>query len=279
MSVTKGPPFRVVPVLHQAGCLLALLLLSLTCGPSAAAQGPPPIIRVMTYNIHHGRGIDGVLDLERIAHIIVESSADIVALQEVDRHVERSEQLDIVARLAELTELEHTAFGKNIDLQGGSYGNAVLSRYPITSQQNNHLRQLATGEQRGVLEVVVDVDGRRLTLLNTHLDHREDESERLFNIRQIREEILPRFDDDCLIFAGDFNDIPGSDMHREMRKMLDDAWPAAGNGEGLTFPSKEPDRRIDYVWHGEALDPRSGVVLETPASDHLPLVIEFEMCN
>ena len=84
-------------------------------------DGEQPELTVMSYNIHHGRGLDDVVDLERIAEVIVESGAEIVALQEVDVGVERSGKVDIAAELARLTGLEHYVFGKNLDLEGGHY--------------------------------------------------------------------------------------------------------------------------------------------------------------
>ena len=67
------------------------------------AQAPADTVRVMSYNIHHGEGIDQVLDLERIAKLILDAKADIVGLQEVDRGVERTAKRDLPAELAKLT--------------------------------------------------------------------------------------------------------------------------------------------------------------------------------
>lgn len=92
--------------------------------------------------------MDRVIDLERIAQIIVDEGADIVGFQEVDVSVERSDRINIATELSELTGLEHVVFGKNIDHQGGDYGNATISRYPITEFENIHFERLSN-EQRG----------------------------------------------------------------------------------------------------------------------------------
>jgi endonuclease/exonuclease/phosphatase family metal-dependent hydrolase len=139
----------------------------------------------MTYNIHHGEGTDGKIDLNRIAEVIVSQRADIVALQEVDRGVERTARRDLIAELAALTRMNY-AFGRNIDYQGGEYGNAILSKFPIIKHENHHFKMLRQGEQRGILRAVLDVDGKRLILLNTHIDYRQDDTERLSNVEEIR---------------------------------------------------------------------------------------------
>jgi len=103
----------------------ALVLLSgfVWFASSATAQRPPDQLRVLSYNIHHGEGTDGKLDLVRIAKIIRQVDPDVVTLQEVDRNVRRSESVDQPAQLAELTDMQ-VRFGANIELQGGQYGNA-----------------------------------------------------------------------------------------------------------------------------------------------------------
>ena len=140
----------------------------------------------MTYNIHHGRGIDGEVDLERIAEVIIDEEADIVGLQEVDVGVERSGRINIAKKLSTLTGLEYVVFGKNIDHQGGDYGNATLSKYPITEFENVQFERLSN-EQRGILTTLIDMDGFSLLLMNTHLAHRsQDQSERLIYTQDAR---------------------------------------------------------------------------------------------
>ena len=86
----------------------------------------------MSYNVHHGEGSDGRIDLERIAAVIKEEKADLVALQEVDRGVLRSGKRDLPAELAKLTGMS-VFFENNFGYQGGEYGNAILTRLPVLS--------------------------------------------------------------------------------------------------------------------------------------------------
>lgn len=228
----------------------------------------------MTYNIHHGRGLDGEVDLERIAKLIREQDVDLVALQEVDKGTERTERIDIAARLAELTEM-HFVFEKNIDFQGGEYGNAILSRRPIIDSINLHYKMLRPGEQRGLLSAVIGFGDQTITFISTHLDYRPDPSERISNMGEI-ENFVSVSAGNPIIIAGDFNDPPGGTVHLRMKKMFIDSWEVAGQGDGFSFSSEEPKSRIDYIY----LSPKTSwnvsdaKVIPSESSDHLPLVIE-----
>jgi endonuclease/exonuclease/phosphatase family metal-dependent hydrolase len=132
-------------------------------------------LRVMTFNIHHGADSQERMSVAEIAAVIRREQPDIVALQEVDRGVERTQRRDLLVELARLTGMDHRAFGKTIDHQGGQYGNAILSRHPIARQTNTLLTQREPGERRGVLQAVVNVRGRQVAVLATHFDVRNDE--------------------------------------------------------------------------------------------------------
>lgn len=235
-----------------------------------APQRPAAPLRIMTFNIHHGEGIDGRLDLARIAKVITDAKADIVGLQEVDRGVERTQRRDILKELADLTGMRF-AFGKNIDLQGGDYGNALLTRFPIVSEGNRHLELVGGGEQRGVLQTVLDVDGRRVLVLTTHFDHRRDSAQRPRSAEEMRD-MAAQWGDGPLVLLGDFNDVPGSQAYETLTNVATDAWRVAGKDEGYTIPVETPTRRIDWILL-RGLDATEGQVIRTDASDHLPVVV------
>jgi len=107
--------------------VVVLLLLAVAMGRGAAAEST---LRILSYNIHHGRGTDGVVDLERIAGVIRGCAADVVMLQEVDDRTDRTGRIDQTSELARLTGL-HAEFGRQIDYQGGRYGQAILCRTPL----------------------------------------------------------------------------------------------------------------------------------------------------
>ena len=172
VRMREEPSVRRLPRAAALVAALAVALQAACSAPFAAGPGPQGdiVLRVMTYNIHHGAGPDDRMDLEKIAAVIRREDPDVVLLQEVDRGVERSGRRDLLRELATLTGLEHTAFGKNIDHQGGDYGNGLLSRYPIRREVNSWLERAAPGERRGVLQAIVEVRGREIAVLGTHLD-------------------------------------------------------------------------------------------------------------
>jgi endonuclease/exonuclease/phosphatase family metal-dependent hydrolase len=245
--------------------------------PTAAdAQKTRTAFRVMTYNIHHGEGVDGRVDLDRIAAVVRAEQADLVALQEVDKGVERTARRDFPSELAALTGMT-CLFRNNFPFQGGEYGNAILTRFPVKRWSNTLLRMLRTGEQRGVLQAVVDAGGRDLLFLCSHIDYRQDDAERVQNVAQFGE-VLAEYGEMPAVFGGDFNDTPGSRTHQAMAATFDDVWTKAGEGDGFTIPSRAPAKRIDYLWlrKDAPLRPVRSWVPRTDASDHLPVVLELE---
>jgi endonuclease/exonuclease/phosphatase family metal-dependent hydrolase len=256
--------------------LAGLLLFCVAGCVSAGSRRPPEAFRLMTYNIRHGEGMDGRIDLERIAELIRREGADVVALQEVDRGVTRSGRRDLAGELAALTGMKHV-FSNNFHFQGGEYGNALLTRATVSGWRNTHYRMLREGEQRGLLWVELEMAGRRLVVMNTHLDFRPDDTERLSNVREIMV-AGGGIKADGVIICGDFNSVPGSPTHEAMKERFEDVWEAVGVGEGFTYSSTEPNRRIDYVFWDSAgkLMPVRAWISPSLASDHLPLTVEFE---
>ncbi len=256
--------------------LLAILLaLGFAGCQSAAPRDSQTSFRVMTYNIHHGEGLDRKVNLQRIADLIKREQADIVALQEVDKGVLRTGRRDLPAELAALTGLT-CIFSNNFTFQGGQYGNAVLTRFPVNRWTNTHYKMLRPGEQRGLLQLVLDVHGRELVFMDTHIDYRGDDTERLQNAAELHE-VLRHYGGRPTILCGDFNDTPGSRTHAKFAAAFIDAWAAAGAGEGFTIPAERPRKRIDYIWisKGAPLVPVKAWVPKSAASDHLPVVVEL----
>jgi endonuclease/exonuclease/phosphatase family metal-dependent hydrolase len=231
-------------------------------------------VRVMTWNIHHGEGVDGRVDLERIAAVIRREAVDLVALQEVDRGVRRTQGRDLPAELAALTGMS-CVFSNNFHYQGGEYGNAILSRLPVVSSTNRHYRMLREGEQRGLLEVRTRIGGQPLRFFSTHIDYRPDDAERVAHVEELRRAVASE-PGVATVMAGDFNALPGSRVHALMEAMLVDAWKARGQGSGGSYPAPKPERRIDYILVSpEIVVERVWVVDEGEASDHRPVVAEL----
>ena len=256
---------------------LALALAAAGCaGPaSAPAPGPAPL-RVLVYNVHAGKDATRADNLVRVAGVVRETGADLVLLQEVDRGTERSGRVDQVAELARLTGM-HGVFGKTLDFQGGGYGLALLSRWPVSGDT---LVQLAADppepaasarEPRGVLRARVAAPGGPLYLLNTHLDASGPDTFRLREAAALLE-IAGRLREAGarVLVGGDFNATPESAVIAAVLEAgWRDGWAACGGaGEGLTFPAKAPVKRIDYLFLPPETRCDSAAVVGGEVSDH-----------
>lgn len=246
---------------------------------SGSSSAETPLrVTVLSYNIHHAEGVDGRLDLDRIAEVIRASKADVVALQEVDQRVTRSEQVDQPQALAKRLGM-HVVFGATIDLQGGKYGNAVLSRYPIKSSENHLLPNIGDVEQRGLLEVDLELpQGTELKFLATHFDFSRDPAQRLACVKIINELVDTSKQPICL--AGDLNTVPASVTIDALREQ----WMLPAGQNQATIPVGKPQRKIDYILHSQASpnvefnvrEVESRVLDEAVASDHRPIVSVLE---
>lgn len=229
----------------------------------------PDTLRVLAYNIHHGEGMDSVLDLERIGDLIRRVGPDVVALQEVDSAVERTNGVDQAAVLGALTEMDHR-FGPFMPYQGGAYGMAILSALPIASTDN--LRLPDGAEPRSALSVTLDLpSGRQVTLVGIHFYRTEEE--RLAQARRLSALLADR--GEPIILAGDFNSLPGSPT----MEALAESWSVVDKGgDRATYPSYAPKREIDFVLvrPPERIEVLSARLLDEPViSDHRPVVVEL----
>ncbi len=246
-------------------------------------------LRVVTYNIHHGADTADRLDLARTAAVLARSGADLIGLQEVDRHwSERSAFADQAEWLATTLGM-HVAYAANLDLEpepdvGRSgvapkprqYGLAVLSRFPILSVTHELLPPGSDAEPglepRGLLVAEIEVDGERLRFATTHLSEadpraRESEATRVAELLGP----TPR----RTILTGDLNALPAAPETKPLTDVLADAWPSGGVDPGHTIPVAVPDRRIDYVLLSPDLTAeRAQVLTDADASDHLPVVVD-----
>lgn len=247
-------------------CLTVLLVL-LPADPAGLWQGDP--IRVVTYNIKHGRGADNAVNLDRTAAVLRRLRPDIVGLQEVDERATRSggvPQAEILGKALGM----HPAFGRFMDFQGGAYGMAVLSRYPIEATTEVPLPE--GNEPRTALSVRVKLpDGTALTIVNVHFDWVRDDG-----FRFAQAEALIRHLDALrtpYVLLGDFNDVPGSRTLSLFRTRAGEAVKPASNA--LTFSSTEPTKEIDYIFFAPAGAWQArevAVIDERVASDHRPVL-------
>jgi len=230
-------------------------------------------IRVLSYNIRHGEGMDNRIDLKRIAEVIKSASPDLVSLQEVDYQMERTGGIDQAKELASLTGL-NAVFGPAIIRRNARYGNAVLSRHPVADVRNYPLP--GAREPRSVLSVDINISPHTpekeiIAFLATHLSLHEES--RLRSVSFI-EAILPDTQTPALLL-GDLNARPESPTLDAFRKV----WANATEGQSLITLLPKPVQ-IDYILFRPAEQwkiIRTWVIDERIASDHCPLVADLEL--
>jgi len=243
------------------------------------SAGPMPnkSIKLLTYNVHSCLGSDRKLDPGRIASVIAEAGADIVALQEVDVLRRRTGGVDQAHMIASLLKMQ-AHFHPALSVAEEQYGDAIITALPTGAVKAGPLPSI--GEQRGALSVEILVGDRKLLVVNTHLGLRGRERIRqmttLLNsgwLRGTADEALPS------ILCGDFNAIPSSATYRLAARSLKDAQLAGSNAPRATFPSRYPLMRLDHIFVTEDLIVKQAAVLENRltrvASDHLPLLAEI----
>jgi endonuclease/exonuclease/phosphatase family metal-dependent hydrolase len=272
---------RVLAVLG----VLAVVAATLAAGPTIAtarADGGghdhAVKLRVATYNIHHGAGPDDVLDLEHVARVLASTRADIIGLQEVDRHWgERSNFLDEAQWLADRLD-RYAVYGANLDLdplepgqERRQYGTAILSKFPILDWSNTHLPKFGDHEQRGLLVATIKARGVKVRFANTHLQH-NDNLEREAQAARIVE--LLGADPERTFVVGDLNATSETPEITTLTNVYTDTWAKVGVGDGFSYPAEDPHARIDYVLSSPDVTPLRARVVPTDASDHLPVVVD-----
>ena len=257
----------VLAMVRSSGCVLLAFGLLLVAAACASGE----TVTVLSYNIHHGEGTDGVFDLPRLARIITDSGADLVALQEVDVGTRRAQGVDQAAELARLTGMQ-VVFGEAIPYQGGSYGDAILTRLPIQERIVWPLPASAGHERRVAVGAIVTLaNGSLVRFLGTHLDHTTDSADR---VAQAEALLARAFPPDATppptLLAGDLNAEPDSEPLRVLAARFTAAAPLGVP----SFPSDAPQQAIDWVLFApaDAWQVVDVAVLREPlASDHAPL--------
>ncbi|WP_242457727.1 endonuclease/exonuclease/phosphatase family protein [Pedobacter sp. BS3] len=257
--------------------LLLIGILLLSCGKSNAVDKPAPVknklLRIVSYNIHHGTPINsasGAVDLNNIAKVIKAQNPDLVALQEVDKNTKRA-GLDEAKVLAEQLGMSYF-FSKSINYDGGEYGIAVLSKYPVLASERIELsNEAAGGEQRTVAIVTVEIpDFEKIRFACAHLDLVLEN--RTAQIGQLND--LSKASQYPLLVAGDFNTTPDSPEIALLKKEFS---LGCTTNCALTFPADKPAKTIDYIVLNPAAAKKLTVksynaVAGQLASDHLPLL-------
>jgi len=238
-------------------------------------------IRIATYNIHKCRGLDRRTSPERIIAVVRQLDSDVVALQEVLAVENGRPEYDQVGRIADELKEYRLCFGENRKLHGGGYGNLTLSRLPVKLCQNYDVTW-HNRERRGCLRTDVPLsEAAVLHLFNVHLGtgfvERRHQARRLLSNEVLNrsELISPR------IVVGDFNEWTRGLASRLMGSAFAAVEPRAYLRYARTYPGVLPFLHLDHFYFDRQLRLRSFRLHRSRkalvASDHLPLVAEFEV--
>jgi endonuclease/exonuclease/phosphatase family metal-dependent hydrolase len=255
-----------------------------------------PRLRLVTFNIAHGRGLTPIqgltmprklrVNLRRIAALLDKLAPDVVALQEIDEHSRWAGNFDHLDYLRVHTRFPQAVFGINnrrTGLLNLSYGNAVLSRLPIRAAETVVFGQRRLGE-KGFLYVELDFHGRCVPLVNLHLHF----GSRVQRLRQLERLLTWLREKHRLhasrwavppIICGDFNN-PGTndDATASLLSHLSDYCDYALHPMGgLTFPSPMPRRALDFIFLPAGCSDVKCQIVKSMLSDHRPVVVDFEV--
>jgi endonuclease/exonuclease/phosphatase family metal-dependent hydrolase len=233
-----------------------MLLVNTILSPALAQKGK---LHLLTYNIRNAKGMDNVVDYDRIAGVLKHTKADIIGLQEVDSATKRSGGVKVADVLAQKTGL-HAVYGAAIPYQGGQYGVAMLSKQkPL----HHYTVPLPGREEQRVLLVV---EFKKYVIFNTHLSLTD--ADRMASLSIINEQAA-RYKKPIYLM-GDLNAEPQSSFIQA----LQGDWHLLSS-EAPTFPSVAPTKCIDYIYSRNSTKKRlhTTVIDEPMASDHRPLFV------
>ena len=238
-------------------------------------------LRVITLNTRHGEIEDGVIDGIKQASEIKKYNPDIILLQEVDMYTDRVNQIDQLQIYRNITGLNYTTFGSNIDFKNGGYGNAILSKYPILKSEN-YINTKFIKENRGILYIEISINGKKLEIIDTHFPTKEDE--RLIFAKQINRIIKNK---NCIdvIIGGDFNlglelikphcyKVNSKDKYEELeelKKSFKDS-----QFKEKTYPIEKTEGELDKIMYNGNLILKDIKRLDDKISDHYPVMADFE---
>ena len=162
------------------------------------------LLKVVTFNIAHGRGINKVVDISKQAEIINEYKPDIVFLQEIDMYTKRAGKINQIREFSKKVYLPYCSMETNITIEDGYYGDGIISRFPI-SFSTNYLMPLTdtSHEQRGILCNKISLGTTKINLFSVHLSTYEEE--RILAVKELIR-IIEKIDKgEIIIIGGDFN--------------------------------------------------------------------------
>ncbi len=241
-------------------------------------------LNIATYNIQHCRdyvrskGAESeIIDIDKVASTVKGFGADICGLNEVYNKEMLDGGADQAKAIAESLGY-YSYFARAIDYRGFEYGNALVSRFPITSTRKvplvvpQNMRKKERYEDRVLLVAELDVNGEPFTVMVCHFGLSDEEQTLAADtvLAEVKKIKTP------LVFMGDLNVRPESEIISRLRSSLCDVSHFCGT-EPPTFDSLNPDRKIDYIFANNSVKIISTDVPRVVCSDHLPVTAKIEI--
>ena len=239
-------------------------------------------------NMHRAIGVDRRFKPERIAKVLTHHNADLVLLQEVDVGVPRSRNLDLAKEMAEAAGYPHYVTGLNVNLAQGKYGNSTLSKFPIIRSRNIDLT-IGPRKARGCLHSTIHVTNSidfesRIEIFNLHLGLSSQERVRQIGLLIHSEEFHAMTSDTPCLVGGDLNDWRTllAPIFTDILKFKCATNHSSGYHDPyLTYPSFSPTGGLDKIFYRGPMEllkrRRCWMGITRLASDHLPVIAEFEL--
>ncbi|HBT4804041.1 TPA: endonuclease [Klebsiella quasipneumoniae subsp. similipneumoniae] len=264
-------------------------------GKSELVEGQKPQIKVATFNIGAGLANHN-MDVKDVAEGIKKLNADLIGLQEVDKLTNRSGNVDQAKELAKITNM-HYFFSKTIDVDGGEYGTAILSKHPIKHAQ---AFKMPSGdyEPRQVIVAEVNVPGFKMPIhfLNIHTDWHHQDEVRVSQMEYLNafttddadvKDIFPNLLTGIMIAVGDFNDVDNSNSINKLRLFWNEV--SVSGKDMRSWPAANPSLALDkiftsrgQVWQVKDMfvpnQPNDWTTFNWPlVSDHIPVMATLEL--
>lgn len=243
------------------------------------------ILKTITFNMCHGQGLDGIIDVKRQAEFLRKYKPDILFLQEIDMYTNRVDKEDQIYRMSKHVGLPYRSMGINIKYNNGFYGDGLLCRFPI-EYSTNYLMPLVDNshEQRGLLHTKISFGTTRINLFTIHLSTNKEE--RILAINELLRVIKKLPSSELVIMAGDFNvGVTKIGKHQysfenELTypeyEILSKKLKKINNNETTWF-SKEGSGCIDTMFYSKNIEAVHFETIQTKLSDHNALLVEFNI--
>lgn len=241
--------------------MIIIISSTIICNVNANEGRLDTELKIVSYNIHSGVDKDMFPTLFDIIDFLKNCDADIICLQEVNESAKVGFQVSSLKE--ELGMNSH--FGANVVNLNSNYGLVTYSKYKIIKQ--NHVYLSSSKEQRGLLHTVIDIRGKKVNIINTHLaTNKEEQEEQLKELQ----EFIDKLGDEPYIIAGDFNaaDINLDNKSIDVAKKLD-------KSNTLTFSLGI--ERIDYIFVSQDILPINYRVIIKKLSDHYPIIAKLRI--